>query len=104
MMMGPIQTEIWATEDLKIDTDLSGSMAMSGAALIPGMSTHLEKLQKESQKIKGVPVLTVTNSQMMGQTMTSTMEVLEYKIKKAPASVFELPAGYKKKTMSMPGF
>lgn len=104
MMMGPIQTEIWTTEDLEIDTELAGSMSISGAALIPGISAHLEKLQKESQKIKGVPVLTVTHSEIMGQTMTSTMEVLEYAIKEAPAHVFEVPSGYKKTTLGMPGF
>ena len=104
MFTGPIQTEIWATEDLKMDTDLAASMSMSGAALIPGMSAHLEKLQQESKKIKGVPVRTITNSEMMGQSMTPSMELLEYKITKAPTHVFEVPAGYKKKTMAMPGF
>jgi hypothetical protein len=95
-MMGPTTSEIWATEDLKMDYDLYSKFmaAMSGkGGMFGGMMTEM---MEEMKKIKGVPVLTVTSMNMMGASVKSTQELIEFKEGTAPAGIFILPKGYKK--------
>ena len=94
-MMGPSTSEIWATEDLKMDHDLySKFMAtMSGQGMFGNIMTDMIK---EMKKIKGVPVLTVSSVNMMGASIKSTQELIEFKEGTAPAGIFDLPKGYKK--------
>ncbi len=96
MMMGPMTSEIWATEDLKLDYDLYNKYmaAMMGKGGMFG--DFMSQIASEMKKIKGVPVLTVSTVNMMGASVKSTQELIEYKEGTAPAGHFEIPSGYKK--------
>jgi hypothetical protein len=58
---------------------------------------------KEFKKIKGITVLTTSTTTVMGTSIKSSTELLDYKEGTAPAGHFELPAGYKKTSMMGPG-
>lgn len=103
MMMGPMTMEIWATEDIKIDETIFSHYLTGQFAAIPGMAQHMEKITKESKKIKGTYVLNQTTTNVMGSQIKTSVELLEFKDTKAPDSVFEIPKGYKKASMMGPG-
>mgnify|MGYP001036827312 CR=1 FL=1 len=103
MFMGPVTTEIWASEDIKMPAELLEQFAKAQLAAIPGLGARAEELMKEIRKVKGVQVSTATKMNIMGQEMNTTMTLLEFQEKNAPASVFEIPAGYKKTKMTGPG-
>jgi hypothetical protein len=94
--MGIVTSEIWASEDIKIDKDLYDKFTTGLMGMMPGMQGGMESMMKEMRKIKGVHVYTVSKTSMMGQTITSTTELLEFKDGSAPANLLKLPAGYKK--------
>ncbi len=96
MFSGPMESEIWASEEIKIDYDLYTRYGASMFARMPGMQGMMESMLKEMKKMKGVPVLTISKSQVMGQTINSSTELLDVKEGKAPAGIFELPKGYRK--------
>jgi hypothetical protein len=91
--------EIWATEDIKIDPALYSRYSSALMAANPMLASSLHSMMEEMKKIKGVHVLTQTSVQMMGQTMKSSTELIEFREGKAPDGIFELPAGYKKQSM-----
>jgi len=99
--MGPMNSEVWATEDIKLDYDLYAKFTAAMFAIMPGMDDVIKKMFQEMKKIKGIPVLTTSSNTIMGQTVNSTMELLEFKEGKAPAGIFNLPPGYKKTDMPM---
>lgn len=103
MMMGPMTMEIWATEDIKIDATIFSHYLGGQFAAMPGMAQHMDKIMEESKKIKGTYVLTQTSLNVMGSQIKTSVELLEFKEKSAPDSVFEIPKGYKKTTMMGPG-
>lgn len=92
MGMMKSQAEAWASEDLKIDYNIYFTMANAMMANMPGF----DKLVQEMKKVKGVIVYQTSKTKVMGQDMTSTVEVLEYTDKSAPAGTYDIPAGYKK--------
>jgi hypothetical protein len=97
-VMGPSLTDIWATQDIKIDQALFSkykalSMSITSQA---GLKESFEKAQKEYSKIKGITVLSSTSTNVMGSQIRSTVELLEYNEGKAPAGALDIPAGYKK--------
>jgi len=94
--MGPMNTEVWATEDLKVDKKIYDQLASRMFSAMPGMQGSMESMKKEMEKIKGVQVMTVSSIIMMGQPQKTTTELLEFKDAKAPADIFAIPAGYKK--------
>ena len=96
MAMGTVQSEIWASPDIKIDKTLYTKFTAGMMAALPGMGQNMGAVMKEMEKIKGVQVSTKQTTTMMGQSFNSTTELLEYKEGKAPASAFTLPTGYKK--------
>jgi len=98
-MMGPVTSEVWASPDIKIDYEMYFKAAAAAYSRMPGMSGSLADIVKEMKKIKGMPVLTTTTMKMMGAEMKSAEELVEVKEDKAPAGVFEVPAGYKKVNM-----
>ena len=97
--MGPMQAEIWASDELKIDNSMYARYASAMFARMPGMQSVVENMMKEMKKIEGVPVLTEASNNVMGQTIRSTTQLLEAGEGNAPAGVFDLPAGYKKTNM-----
>ena len=96
MGMGTSTSEIWASPDISIDQDLYAKYTTSMMAQMPGVSQNLDKVMKEMKKIEGVQVKTTQSMDMMGQTIKTSSELLEYKQGNAPASAFTMPTGYKK--------
>ncbi len=90
--MGATVTEVWATDDIKLDFDLFQNVANGGMAMMPGF----EKLRGEMLKINGVTVQSTTEANMMGATVRSSMEMLQWEQKDAPAGTYDIPDGFKK--------
>jgi hypothetical protein len=98
--MGPVTTEIWATQDIDIDKSLYDKFMAAMMAKQPGMQQSMAKMVDEMKKIKGVNVQSTTTMEIMGNTIKSSTELIEIDERKAPESVFELPDGYKKKSIN----
>jgi hypothetical protein len=94
--MGTINSEIWATQEIKFDGDLYAKYSAGMLAQMPGMTQNISAIMQEVEKIKGVHVYSKQTTTMMGQSMKSSVELLEFKEGKAPIGVFDLPSGYKK--------
>lgn len=92
MMGTTTKSEVWATEDIKIDFELYSALMLSLMPKTPG----LEKMQEEMKKIKGLTVMSTSSMSMMGTDVKSTQELLEVSDKSAPAGTYEVPEGYKK--------
>jgi len=56
----------------------------------------MRKMYDEMKKISGIPLKTVTIIKMMGNEMKTTRVVTSIEKGTIPASVFEIPAGYKR--------
>jgi len=91
-MMGKMNSEAWATEDLKVDYSLYFTSANPMMASQPGF----DKIIAEMKKIKGVVVSQTGTVSVMGNDVTSTTQLLECEDKAAPAGTYDLPAGYTK--------
>ncbi len=96
MAMGTTNSEIWATEDIKVDGDLYTKYSVGILAQMPGMGQNMSAITQELKKIKGVHVYSEQTMTMMGQAMKSSIELIEFKEGKAPSNVFDLPSSYKK--------
>ena len=94
--MGPMNLEIWASEDLKIDKILYARFTTALMSMMPGMESGAGSMMKEIEKIKGAWVRSISKMEMMGQTITSSTDLIEFKEGTAPANLFKIPAGYKK--------
>jgi hypothetical protein len=95
MNMGPagtVNSESWATEDLKLDYSKVYTAANAMMAAMPGF----ENILKEMKKVKGVVVYQTSKSKVMGAEVGSTTELLEAGDRAAPAGTYDVPAGYKK--------
>jgi hypothetical protein len=92
LVKGPIEMEIWSTPDLKIPSAYYDAMKFQAAA---NPMFDMKKLFEEMKKISGMPLKTVTTIKMMGNAMTTTKTVTSIEKGSIPASVFEIPAGYK---------
>jgi hypothetical protein len=92
-MMGMTTTsEVWATEDIKIDYELYTTLRLS---MMPKTS-GLDKMLEEMKKIKGITVLSTGTMSMMGTDVKTTQELIEVSEKSAPPGTYEVPDGYKK--------
>ena len=92
-MMGQTSTsDVWATEDIKVDYELYTTLIYSMMPKTPG----LEEMIKEMKKIKGLTVLSTGTTSMMGTDVKTTQELLEVSEKPAPAGTYKVPEGYKK--------
>ncbi len=96
MAMGTTNSEIWATQDIKVDGDIYTKYSVGMLAQMPGMSQNMDAIKQEIKKIKGVHVYSEQTIMMMGQPMKSSIELMEFKEGKAPSNVFDLPAEYHK--------
>jgi hypothetical protein len=97
--MGETTSEVWATEELEIDSELYAKFASAMMGQQSGAGKATEEMVEELKKIKGVPVLTKTKVNMMGTTMETVRELVEYKQEGAPSGIFDIPEGYKKEEM-----
>ena len=93
--MGEFKSVIWATEDIDIDRELYAKYISAIKGTMPGMNENMKEIIKETKKIKGMEVYSEQTTEMMGQTMRSSTELLEYKKGRAPASAFDMPINYK---------
>jgi len=96
MAMSTTKSEIWATEDIKMDKDLYAKYSVGMLAQLPGMGQNISAVTQELKKIKGVHVYSEQTMTMMGQPIKSSIELMEFKEGKAPSNIFDLPAEYKK--------
>ena len=91
------ESEVWASQDVKLDQRLYVKFSAAMMAMTTGLKDALGDIKKQMEKIKGMPVSTITTSTMMGKKMKSSLELLEVKDDAAaPPGIFEIPAGYKK--------
>jgi hypothetical protein len=90
------ESEVWASQDVKLDTKLLAKFNAAFMAMNPGLKESLGDLQKQMEKIKGVAVLTNTESTIMNTKMKSSVELIEVKEGSAPAGIYEVPVGYEK--------
>lgn len=97
--MGKNQSEIWATEDIKVNKDVFIKLSAAMMAQNPGFASALDDLTAEMKKIKGIIVYTSSSMDMMKTKVNTTTELLEIKEESAPAGTFDIPAGYTKATL-----
>ena len=86
----PMNQEMWTTEDIEIDERLYQAANGAMLSMMPGM----EDVMTEMMKVKGVPVYSVMTANMMGASIKSTTELLEYKEADLPKGSFEIPSDY----------
>ncbi len=92
MPMVKMTSEIWATEDIKVDFNLYRKISNVMMANMPGFQQAL----KEMEKIKGVMVYSESSGSALGANVKSTEELLEIGDKTPPAGAYEIPKGYAK--------
>jgi hypothetical protein len=93
LLKGPIEAEISAASDLKMPATYYDVMKFQ----MPSMPMFdMGKMYEEMKKISGFPLKTVTTMKMMGNEMKTTKVVTSIEKGAIPASVFEIPAGYKR--------
>ncbi|MBN1577030.1 MAG: hypothetical protein JW913_10785 [Chitinispirillaceae bacterium] len=93
--MGSTKSESWVTEQIKINPAAFNMIKNGMLALMPGFGD----IAKEVEKIKGIPVKTVSTSQAMNTTIRSTELLLESAEKAAPKGIYSVPEGYKEQTI-----
>jgi hypothetical protein len=93
MPMGSSKSEVWASEDIKVDYDMFNALSNAFMAQMPGF----QKAMEEMKKVKGVTVLSVGEAQVMGASVKTTTTLLECSTKSAPAGIFDVPKDYKKR-------
>jgi len=98
--MGPANTEVWATEDIKVQGDIFARYSAVMMTMQPGLKESMSQVLNETKKIKGVTVLSNTTTTMMGATLKTSTQLMEFKEGKAPANITAIPAGYKKQAMN----
>jgi hypothetical protein len=71
------------------------SMKTMMAAMGP-MARNATAMQEQFKKMQGIPLANTTTTNVMGQRSVTTSEVTAIKEGSIPASVWEIPAGFKK--------
>ncbi len=97
MMGTTINADIWVATDIKLPVSNYEKLHYAPYLMMPGMKSHIDKLQNEFKKIEGLVVKSETIRNMMGQEVKSWAELMDYGKKEAPASVFQIPSGYTQK-------
>jgi hypothetical protein len=94
-MMGTTTTsELWATEDVKVDPGMIRKFMASFFLKAQSTKDLAAQIMKEYGKIKGFVVFSVSTSTIMGRETRTTSEVREVKEFAAPAGTYEVPAKY----------
>jgi hypothetical protein len=89
---GPMAMEIWAAPALKMPALYYDAMKVF---MPKNPMFDMGKLYDEMKKIQGIPLKTVTTMKMMNTEMKTTAVVTSVDKTPIPASVFQVPAGYK---------
>ncbi len=93
-----IKSDIWATEDIKIDQDKLEQFYVNTTALQnidPGSMDELKK-------IKGFQVLSETTSEVMGTRVSQKTELMVAEEKETEKGHYTIPEGYEKSEQFMP--
>jgi hypothetical protein len=93
LLSGPMQIEIHSSPSLKVPAAYYDVMKLQMPA---NPLFDMRKMYDELKKIEGIPLKTVTTMRMMGQEMKTTKVATSIEKGAIPASVFEVPAGYKR--------
>lgn len=96
MAVGPTTSEAWITDQIKIDAKKFNLMKNGMMALLPGF----DRVALEVEKIKGVPVKTISSYEMLNSTVTTTETLVECSEIKAPEGIFSVPKGYTKQSLT----
>jgi hypothetical protein len=92
LIKGPMEMEIWAAEILKIPAAYYDLMKLQAPS---NPMFDMKKLYEEMKKVDGFPLKTVMTMKMMDMEIKTTKVVTSIEEGALPASVFEIPAGYK---------
>ena len=92
VLSGMLNMEIWAAPDLKMPALYYDAMKIQ-APKTPMFD--MSKLFDEMKKIQGTSLKTVMTMKMMNMEMKTTTVVTSVEKTPIPASVFQVPAGYK---------
>jgi len=98
-MMGVMTMDIWATEDIDIDTALYEKFRSAVSAGLGPMQAMMGDMGEQWAKIKGVQVRSTMTQQMMNQSLSSSTELIEYRDGDAPDGLLEIPAGYAQRSL-----
>lgn len=93
MAMGRTESEICANPDIEVPRDLYYRL---GNVMLAGQQGYQDAM-REMEKIKGLPVHTVSSVTAMDSTVRTVDELLDHQKGAAPAGTFDLPQGYTKK-------
>lgn len=91
MMMGTYNLDMWVTQDIDIDLEAYNEMYTNVSAM--GFIENAE----EFKKIKGYPIHTDMNMNMMGMTIKGYNTVTEINEKTPPPGLYSPPSDYQKK-------
>lgn len=91
--LGPAETESFNAPTLVPPIEPGEMLRLQ--SLANPMMKGANKAVAELQKVKGMPLLTVTTIKAMGKSFITTKEATEVKTGALPAGAFEIPAGYK---------
>jgi hypothetical protein len=92
LLKGPMDAEIWAASGLKLPAVYYDAMKMQA----PNTPLYdLKVLYEEMKKIGEIPLKSIISIKMMGVEMKITKIVTSIEKGPIPASIFEIPAGYK---------
>lgn len=92
LLKGPMEIEVYSAANLKIPTAYYDVMKLQMPA---NPMFDMGKMYDEMKKITGTPLKTVATMRMMGTEMKTTKIVTAIEKGAIPASIFEVPAGYK---------
>lgn len=96
--MGPSETQLWATRDIKLDYSLLHRMAAASMMMMPGGRETVDDFLKEIKKIEGVTVYSVSTASMMDAQIRTTQELLDYSDREAGEEFYEIPENYTEET------
>ena len=96
LAVGETKSEMWITDQIKIDAAAFNTMKNGMMTLMPGFAD----IAREMEKIKGIPVTTVSTAQAMGTTIKTTETLLESAEKKAPEGAFSIPKGFSRESLT----
>jgi len=86
--------KVWASADVPLD--MKTYMDKIYGNVLKAQMMLDDNAVKEMMKVKGFWIASETNIEMMGAKMASSTEVLEITKKTPDASVYKVPADYKK--------
>lgn len=99
MSMLKMNSQVWASKAIDVDMGTYFRLSNAMMAMFPGMEDAIA----EWKKIEGFPVLTVGTTDMMGQELKTTSEMISAEQADAPAGTYAIPEGYTKKEMNFMG-